>query len=152
MHGEAGIRVGPMTSDRPAISGVLETSLYVDDLHRAHQFYERTLGLKCICQDHRFCAFAAGERSVLLLFRRGSARTPVQLPHGFIPSHDGKGAIHIAFAVRAEDFDEWEARVTAEGVAIAGSADWPNGGRSLYFRDPDGHLVELATPGLWPVY
>ena len=25
-------------------------------------------------------------------------------------------------------------------------------GNSVYFRDPDGHLLELATPGLWWVY
>ena len=29
---------------------------------------------------------------------------------------------------------------------------WSRGGRSIYFRDPDGHLLELATPGLWAVY
>jgi catechol 2,3-dioxygenase-like lactoylglutathione lyase family enzyme len=29
---------------------------------------------------------------------------------------------------------------------------WPRGGRSVYFRDPDGHSVELATPGLWETY
>ena len=35
-----------------------------------------------------------------------------------------------------------------EGIAIEGRTKWPRGGESIYFRDPDGHLVELATPGL----
>ena len=26
----------------------------------------------------------------------------------------------------------------------------PRGGESIYFGDPDGHLLELAAPGLWP--
>ena len=38
------------------------------------------------------------------------------------------------------------------GVAIEGATNWSRGGRSIYFRDPDGHLLELATPGLWTVY
>ncbi len=36
--------------------------------------------------------------------------------------------------------------------AIEGATSWSRGGRSIYFRDPDGHLLELATPGLWSVY
>jgi catechol 2,3-dioxygenase-like lactoylglutathione lyase family enzyme len=35
-------------------------------------------------------------------------------------------------------------------VAIEGRVDWPRGAKSIYFRDPDGHLLELGTPGLWP--
>ena len=30
--------------------------------------------------------------------------------------------------------------------------NWERGGQSIYFRDPDGHLVELATPGIWAIY
>jgi hypothetical protein len=26
------------------------------------------------------------------------------------------------------------------------------GGASLYSRDPDGHLLELITPGCWAIY
>ena len=46
----------------------------------------------------------------------------------------------------------WEAQLADAGVAIEGRTKWPRGGESIYFRDPDGHLVELATPGLWPGY
>lgn len=47
---------------------------------------------------------------------------------------------------------DWEARLAQAEVEIEGRATWPRGGKSIYFRDPDGHLVELATPGLWPTY
>jgi len=35
---------------------------------------------------------------------------------------------------------------------VEGRVDWPAGGKSVYFRDPDGHMLELATPGLWRIY
>lgn len=67
-----------------------------------------------------------------------------------IPPHDGSGQIHIAFAVSPEELEPWRAHLAAHGVTIEGASDWKNGGHSLYFRDPDGHLLELATtPGVW---
>ena len=35
------------------------------------------------------------------------------------------------------------------GVSIEKTIDWPDGGRSLYFRDPAGNSLELATPQIW---
>ena len=66
--------------------------------------------------------------------------------------HDGHGPLHIAFAVAADALPQWEQRLRDEGVAIEGRTDWSRGGHSIYFRDPDGHLLELATPGLWTIY
>ena len=51
---------------------------------------------------------------------------------------------------RADALAEWEARLAEEAIAIEGRTKWRRGGESIYFRDPDGHLLELATPGLWP--
>jgi catechol 2,3-dioxygenase-like lactoylglutathione lyase family enzyme len=58
----------------------------------------------------------------------------------------------VALAVDADAFDGWEARLAAHGVAVESRASWERGGRSLYFRDPDGHSVELVTPGTWDNY
>jgi catechol 2,3-dioxygenase-like lactoylglutathione lyase family enzyme len=53
----------------------------------------------------------------------------------------------------ANELAAWEQRLKAEDIAIEGRTKWPRGGESIYFRDPeDGHLLELATPGLWPGY
>ena len=76
----------------------------------------------------------------------------MHLPGGTIPPHDGHGPLHVAFAVAAADLPAWEQRLAAHKVAIEGRTDWPRGGQSIYFRDPDGHLLELATPGLWATY
>ena len=134
----------------PPISGVLETALYVDDLPRGVAFYEDVLGLKRIFADDRLAAYEAGPRSVLLLFRRGSTLEAVTMPGGTIPPHDGHGPLHIALAIPATALEAWEAHLSSSRIPIEGRTQWPRGGTSIYLRDPDGHLVELATPGLWP--
>lgn len=136
----------------PRLDGVLETALYVDNLARAARFYEGVLELDPLVSDNRFRAYGAGARSVLLLFQRGATLETIHLPGGTIPPHDGHGPLHLAFAVAANELSAWEARLSEKGVPIEGRTDWPKGGHSVYFRDPDGHLLELATPGLWAVY
>jgi catechol 2,3-dioxygenase-like lactoylglutathione lyase family enzyme len=131
---------------------VIETCLYVDDLDRAAAFYETVLGLSAMTSDARFRAYDVGGNSVLLLFRRGATLKMVHMPGGTIPPHDGHGPLHLAFAVSADDLASWETRLAAHGVAIEGRTDWSAGGHSVYFRDPDQHLLELATPGLWAIY
>jgi catechol 2,3-dioxygenase-like lactoylglutathione lyase family enzyme len=88
----------------------------------------------------------------LLLFRKGSTAEPAVLPGGTIPPHDGGGRLHLAFAVSAVELEAWRERLRSHGVSIEGEVKWPRGGTSLYFRDPDDHLVELATPGLWSTF
>lgn len=136
----------------PRLDGILETALYTDDMDRAREFYEGALGLKPIFSDNRLCAYGVAARSVLLIFRRGSATQTVTMPGGTIPGHDGAGPLHVAFAIGKDELARWEQRLAAHGVAIEGATHWSRGGKSIYFRDPDGHLLELATPGLWSVY
>jgi len=136
----------------PALLGVLETTLYVDDFARACAFYEQVLGLNSIYRDTRLCAYDVGGRGVLLLFLRGHSLETVRLPGGTIPPHDGHGPVHIAFSIAANERGDWETRLKEAEITIEGRTKWPRGGESIYFRDPDGHLLELATPGLWPGY
>ena len=136
----------------PTLDGVLETALYVDDLDRARRFYEHVMALPRLFADDRLCAYDVARRSVLLIFRRGASLQTAHLPGGTIPPHDGSGPLHIAFAISADALPQWEEHLGRHAIAIEGRTDWPRGGRSIYFRDPDGHLLELATPGLWATY
>ena len=140
------------TARPSAITGVIETALYVDDLPRAIAFYQHLLRFPVLEQDHRFCAFDVAGRSVLLLFLRGGSTEPMPLPGGVIPPHDGQGPLHLAFSIPAGSDAAWEGHFREAGVAVESTVTWPRGGRSLYFRDPDGHVVELLTPGVWATY
>lgn len=133
----------------PSVDRVLETCLYVDDLETARAFYTELFGFKVISADERFCALNVGGKSVLLLFQRGASTEPTRIPGGVIPAHGGSGPLHFAFEVPAAEFDRWKEHLSRNGVAIESEVEWPGGSRSLYFRDPDGHVGELATPGLW---
>jgi catechol 2,3-dioxygenase-like lactoylglutathione lyase family enzyme len=130
----------------PKTEGVLETSLYVADVIRSAQFYEKIFGFRVISDfGGRGCAMQAGDRQVLLLFLKGGSRTMVS-------PHDGDGELHVAFAIPAAELERWESWLAANGIAVEEKRTWDLGGVSLYFRDPDRHLVEVAAPGVWPIY
>lgn len=136
----------------PAMTGIVETALYVQDLSCARQFYEQVLDLTVLDATERFCVLSAGGHDVLLLFRRGAAVDPLPTGGGVIPGHDGSGRLHVGFGVPATDLTAWETRLAAHGIEVESRVRWPRGGQSVYCRDPDGHLVELLTPGTWRVY
>ena len=130
----------------PKSEGILESSLYVNDVAAAAQFYERIFGFQIISDfGERGCALQAGERQVLLLFKKGGSLS--------IPSpHDGDGELHLAFAIRSSELARWEAWLAESGISIEEKRRWELGGASIYFRDLDRHLIELATPGVWSLY
>ena len=130
----------------PKTEGILESSLYVDDVTRSAQFYEKIFGFRVISDfAPRGGAMGAGTRQVLLLFKKGGSRAR-EAPH------DGDGELHLAFAIRVEELAAWEGWLAENGIAVEEKRAWDLGGQSLYFRDPDRHLIEIATPGVWLIY
>jgi catechol 2,3-dioxygenase-like lactoylglutathione lyase family enzyme len=130
----------------PNTEGILESSLYVTDVARSAQFYERVFGFHVISDfGERGCALKAGDRQVLLLFKKGGS-CDMDSPH------DGDGELHLAFAIAAGELARWEAWLDRNGIAVEEKRAWELGGQSLYFRDPDRHLIEVATPGVWSIY
>ncbi|HYL86689.1 MAG TPA: VOC family protein [Candidatus Angelobacter sp.] len=131
---------------RPKTDGILESSLYVSDLPRSIRFYQETFGFPVLSDfGERGCAMQAGPAQVLLLFKKGGSLT-TSTPH------DGDGELHVAFAIATDDLANWESWLEQRGIAVEEKRTWELGGWSLYFRDPDRHLLELATPGVWSIY
>jgi len=129
------------------VTRILESALYVEDVERSVEFYRRVFGFEISdWGGSRLVALGVEGRQVLLICKRGAS---LGLPVG---AHDGEGPLHLAFAIDAETLPAWEAWLGIQGIAIEEKKTWERGGTSLYFRDLDGHLLELATPGVWSIY
>jgi catechol 2,3-dioxygenase-like lactoylglutathione lyase family enzyme len=139
------------SSTIPRVGGVVETCINVADMGRAREFYETLFGFEVMVGDDRFCAFRVAN-DVLLLFKENASEAPVNLPGGVIPPHATQGAGHFALAIAPDDLEDWRVRLRERGLMIESEVRWQRGGVSLYFRDPDKNLVELATPGVWANY
>jgi catechol 2,3-dioxygenase-like lactoylglutathione lyase family enzyme len=134
----------------PPVIRILETALYVDDLDRSVAFYQRLFRFAVMTHDFRMAALAVPGREALLLFKKGASTQPSETPFGLIPAHDSQGVQHLCFAIAADGLDAWRTHLDAQRVAVESELRWPSGATSLYFRDPDDHSLEVATPGLWP--
>lgn len=144
-------------------------------LPRSVDFYRTTLRLgEPFLSNDRIAGFSLGNGTTLLLFQRGSTSRDLPMgaaaaaaaasserhPPAVIPAHGLGGELdhiklktHFALAVdKPEDVDAWERALGDEGVPLLGKVQWPSGGRSVYFSDPDAHVGELASRGIWPHY
>jgi catechol 2,3-dioxygenase-like lactoylglutathione lyase family enzyme len=123
---------------------ILETSLYADNLDQAESFYRSVLGLDPFAKEAGRHLFFKFNDQMLLIFN--PARTIEEseaVPHG------APGPGHVAFAVPMSEMDGWKKHLKGKGVEIEKDMLWPKGGRSLYFRDPAGNCLELASPLVW---
>ena len=136
----------------PKLNALLETALYVEDLERSVTFYKTIFEFEPISSSERLCALSISNRYVLLLFLKGGSIVAKVTSGGIIPPTDGDGQLHLAFAIAVSELEQWENWLVEKGIEIESKVKWERGGTSIYFRDPDNHLLELATPGLWSVY
>ncbi|MGE3247193.1 MAG: VOC family protein [Beijerinckiaceae bacterium] len=139
-------------AENPKITGMLETGVCVDDLENSARFYRDVLGLEPVLAIDRLHAFAVGRGEVLLLFDRALAQHDSHMPSGVVPGHRTDGIAHFCFRIVAQDYEPWKARLAAQNVTVVSEVEWPAGGRSFYFHDPEGNVLEIATPGLWANY
>ncbi|HAY78802.1 MAG TPA: glyoxalase/bleomycin resistance/extradiol dioxygenase family protein [Planctomycetaceae bacterium] len=129
------------------IHSVLETCLYVDDLAAAEHFYGVVLNLPVVSAcESRHVFFRCGDQMLLIFDPTETSR-----PDGELPPHGTTGAGHIALSVTPAELPDWQTRLADFQVEIEHVEIWPNQQRSLYFRDPAGNSVELASPQIWGI-
>ena len=136
----------------PTLNGVLETALYVESLELSVAFYQKIFEFETLFSDARLCALNVSHQQILLLFLKRASRVATIASGGLIPPHDGDGDLHLAFSIKASELEPWKNWLRENNLAIESEVKWTRGGTSIYFRDPDKHLLELVTPGLWTIY
>lgn len=116
------------------IRGVYEIAVRVRDLGRAERFYREILGLEVGLRDESrpWVFLRAGGSSGMIVLQEEPGEWPLQ---------------HFAFTVASDDLDRAVAELSQNGVSVQGPVthDWIPA-RSVYFRDPDGHDLELCAP------
>ncbi|MBX4889213.1 VOC family protein [Rhizobium bangladeshense] len=135
----------------PMLEGMLETALYARDLDRVEAFYENVLGLEKITRaGNRHVFFRCGP-GVLLIFNPEETVKPPAPEALQVPPHGTTGQGHACFRVSGRNIDAMAERLKAADVAIESEVNWPNGGRSIYFRDPAGNSLECAEAKIWGI-
>jgi len=128
---------------------ILETVLYAPDLEAARVFYHDVLGLEpFVTIQGRHLFYKLGNQ-VFLLFNPEATQEPPNDPRMPVPPHGATGPGHICFGASAEEIRCWVTHLEEKDVAIEADFIWPQGGRSIYFRDPAGNCLEFAEPGIW---
>lgn len=129
----------------PEILHILETCIYARDLTAAERFYTDVLGLeKMTAEFPRHVFFRVSGQSVLLIFNPDET-----IKKQDIPAHGSHGPGHVAFAIAHQELDAWREHLGRCGVVIEAEVAWPNGAKSLYFRDPAENSVEIVTNEMW---
>lgn len=128
---------------------ILETALYAPDLDAAERFYGDLLGLERIRREADRHVFYRCGNGVLLVFNPAETTKPPAAGKLPVPPHGTSGEGHVCFAAEAEALERWRRRLEQAGVAVESEVAWPQGGRSIYVRDPAGNSVEFAEPRIW---
>ncbi|MBD6620463.1 glyoxalase [Komarekiella sp. 'clone 1'] len=145
-------------TQKQTVNGIVESVLYVEDLEHSAKFYQDLFGFEIEIRDDMICVLRVPNSQGLILFPKciaqqpGRTTSPVGRIKGMIPPHGGSGRLHIAFSIAASELEFWEQQLADRGIPLDSKVSWQRGGWSLYFRDPDQHLLELITPGLWTFY
>ncbi|WP_375560419.1 VOC family protein [Bernardetia sp. OM2101] len=126
------------------IQKIKETCLYITDLDKTEEFYHKKLELPIISRkENAFIFFRVGS-DVLLCFMNEYAKNQETLP-----PHFANGKIHFAFEVKTEDYQTWKDKMKELEIKITHEQEWKNNLLSFYFEDPDGHVLEIVSEGIW---
>jgi catechol-2,3-dioxygenase len=132
------------------IKKVVETCIYSSDLRSMKNFYAGILGLSIIQEERDKLIFLRAGKSMLLIFDPMRIRTN----NGSLPVHGAltpPSSIHFAMEIEEQEYHASKQLLASNRIVIEKEVNWNSQAKSIYFRDPAGNLVELITPGGWPV-
>jgi catechol-2,3-dioxygenase len=139
----------------PKLGQIVETVLYTSDATKLSEWYINIFGLTPFLTTPAIVGFSLPNNTILLIFDRASTTEDKILSTGTIPKHGSLTGLgqHIAFACAGlEELREWEKHFKEKGAEILGTMNWERGGRSVYVKDWEGHVIEVMTRGVWEVY
>jgi catechol 2,3-dioxygenase-like lactoylglutathione lyase family enzyme len=130
--------------------GISAITLFVEDLEAARRFYREVFGLAVVYEDDASAVFRFG--SVLVNLLRVS-EAPELIAPATVADPDVGARFQLTIDV--DDVDATCTELVARGaVLLNGPIDRPWGVRTAAFRDPGGHIWEVAhttgsptTPG-----
>ena len=115
------------------IRGVYEVAIRVKDLAKAEPFYREVLDLEVGIRDEKrnWLFLRAGGDAGMIVLQEDKSEWPLQ---------------HFAFTIDEADIERAAAILRERGVEVEGPVfhEWMSG-TSLYFKDPDGHALELLA-------
>ncbi len=121
--------------------GIFAVTLFVEDLDAARRFYGEVFGLPVAFEDDNSAVFDFGNTIINLL--KATEATGLIEPAAVAPIDAGARA---QFTIQVEDVDAMCAELAKRGVELLnGPIDRPWGIRTASFRDPGGHIWEIAT-------
>jgi lactoylglutathione lyase len=120
--------------------GIGAITLFVEDLEAAKRFYRDVFGLGVAYEDDDSAVFDFGNAIVNLL--RTDAATQLIDPASVASAAHGS---RVQFTIEVDDVDALCAELVGRGVELLnGPMDRPWGIRTASFRDPAGHIWEIA--------
>jgi catechol-2,3-dioxygenase len=130
---------------RPRLMGVLETVLYyrTEQEEAVEHFYRDVLGLRPLGRFSWMMAFRAGG-DVYLMCNADQYAEQTETP-----LHGASGPVHTAFLAPADEYERWRGHLAEQGVPLIEEITRDTG-RSVYFRDPAGNLLEIMDADPWP--
>ena len=109
------------------------------------------LGLGLVSEEEGRHVFLKAGKSMLLIFNPENTRFSV---NSIFPTHGAvtpPASIHFALEIEQADYEVARNILRQNNIPIEIEMSWGSDGKSIYFRDPVGNLVEIITRGQWPV-